>query len=306
MGATVDWDNATRTVTASRGNMDLILPLGSRIATVNGREVTLDVPARTMGGSTMVPLRFIGEALGARVSWENPTQTVYIETEGRRGVAAYRDRPSDRVNTVDRRTARAYRRASRVSLPTGTVIPVQLDEELGSDISRVGDTFTATVVSGSTDAGLPEGTKVEGVVREAISSRNGKPGVLDVDFTRIKFPGGESKVLDGRLTSLDSKSVERTESGRLTAKAGRSDQERLKWVGIGAGAGLLISTLTKGNALVDTLLGAGAGYLYDALQRKGAGNVSLKSGTEFGVKLDKPLSYTADISDRNYRDDRDR
>jgi hypothetical protein len=44
---------------------------------------------------------------------------------------------------------------------------------------------------------------------------------------------------------------------------------------------------------VDTLLGAGAGYLYNQVQKKGAGNVNLKAGTEVGVKLDQRLSYTA-------------
>src|SRR5688572_15228715 len=46
LGAHVGWDKATQTVIASRGNMDVELPIGSRTARVNGKEVTLDVPAR--------------------------------------------------------------------------------------------------------------------------------------------------------------------------------------------------------------------------------------------------------------------
>ncbi len=80
LGAFVDWDPATQMVTASRGNLDLQMTLGSRDARVNGHDVTLDVPAMTMGGRTMVPLRFVGEALGAEVRWDGVSRTVLIST----------------------------------------------------------------------------------------------------------------------------------------------------------------------------------------------------------------------------------
>lgn len=80
LGAFVDWVPSTRSVVASRGNMDLELQIGSRSARVNGKEVTLDVPAMTLGGSTMVPLRFVGETLGADIRWDGVNQTVLITT----------------------------------------------------------------------------------------------------------------------------------------------------------------------------------------------------------------------------------
>lgn len=292
MGATVDWMPATQTVVASKGDMELDLPIGSRHATVNGRQVTLDVPAMTIAGSTMVPLRFVSEALGADVRWASATQTVMIDTTGTgRGVASNQGPRDVAFNNGRNRTAREYRRARTVTLPAETVIPVKLDDQLTSNESREGDRFTATVESGRDDAGLPPGTKIEGVVREAVPARNGKPGVLDVDFRRIVFPNGDSRALDAGLISLDNKSISRSSEGRLEAKGRNEGSERLKWVGIGAGAGLLISTLTKGNTLVDTLLGAGAGYLYNELQRKGASNVNLKAGTEMGVRLNRSLAF---------------
>jgi hypothetical protein len=137
---------------------------------------------------------------------------------------------------------------------------------------------------------------VEGIVREALPSGNGKPGVLDVDFRTIVFPGGDRRPIEAGLYSLDGKSV-KTSDGRLVATADKS-KDRLKWVGIGAGAGLVIGTLTKGNALVDTLLGAGAGFLANELGNKKPGDVNLKSGSEFGVRLDRQVAFNQD--DRNY------
>lgn len=80
LGANVEWVAATRTAIAQKGNVDLQITIGEPIAKVNAREILLDVPAAVIRGATMVPLRFIGEALGAEVEWEGATQTVKIAT----------------------------------------------------------------------------------------------------------------------------------------------------------------------------------------------------------------------------------
>lgn len=83
LGAYVDWIPSTQTVVATKGDLDMQLPIGANFARVNGRRVPLDVPAMTVGGSTMVPLRFVSETLGAEVHWNSATATVSIETSGR-------------------------------------------------------------------------------------------------------------------------------------------------------------------------------------------------------------------------------
>lgn len=45
---------------------------------VNDREVELDVPARVVNGRTVAPVRWIAEALGAEVEWDENSRTVYI------------------------------------------------------------------------------------------------------------------------------------------------------------------------------------------------------------------------------------
>ena len=78
MGANVDWNAETQTVFARKNDKSIQLPIGSLTATINGQTVKLDVPAKVIGGSTMVPLRFLSEALGATVSWDNASRTVII------------------------------------------------------------------------------------------------------------------------------------------------------------------------------------------------------------------------------------
>jgi hypothetical protein len=305
MGADVFWNSQSQLVTATRGTNEIRLPIGSRIATVDGREVTLDVPASMINGRTMVPLRFVSESLGAEVAWNGRTQTVMIDTTGR-GVAAYREpayneptRNANRNTGVNRRAYRSF----RAVLPANTVIPVEIDQELSSRTSREGDRFTATIARGRDSAGLPEGTRFEGIVREAIPSRNGKPGVLSVDFDRVVLPDGTKKAVNASLASLEADRISRN-GDRLEAKGNRD--ETMKWVGIGAGAGLLLGTLTKGNTLVDTVLGAGAGYLYSQLQKKGAGDVTVNEGTDVGVRIDRRVVLTGNIDEDDRRYDRDR
>jgi hypothetical protein len=78
MGATVEWRPTTRMVVAARGNTLVELTIGSRIAQVNERPITFDVPAMILRGRTLVPLRFISESLGARVDWHPAARTVLI------------------------------------------------------------------------------------------------------------------------------------------------------------------------------------------------------------------------------------
>lgn len=78
LGATVSWDDTTRTVTATRRQTIIALTVGTRVARVNMREVELDVPAMIVSGRTLVPMRFVSESLGAVVNWDEPTHTVSI------------------------------------------------------------------------------------------------------------------------------------------------------------------------------------------------------------------------------------
>jgi hypothetical protein len=78
LGAIVDYNAATHTIDALRGETRLQLTLGSRTAVVNGNAVTLDVPAQTSLGRTLVPLRFVGEAFGAQVNWNSSLRAISI------------------------------------------------------------------------------------------------------------------------------------------------------------------------------------------------------------------------------------
>lgn len=79
LGASVSWDQTSRTVTARQGATTVLLPLDSTHALVNNNLTPLDVPAKIINGRTLAPLRFVGEAFGSHVVWNNATQTINID-----------------------------------------------------------------------------------------------------------------------------------------------------------------------------------------------------------------------------------
>lgn len=78
LGAKVQWDSASQTVTVAKGSVKLKLKLGSKQAVVGTRSVTLASPARVYDGSVYVPLRVVSEAVGSDIAWEGPTRTIQI------------------------------------------------------------------------------------------------------------------------------------------------------------------------------------------------------------------------------------
>jgi cyclophilin family peptidyl-prolyl cis-trans isomerase len=78
LGATVDWDPATMAATAVKGNTTVVLKIGSLDPTINGIVNHLDVAGKIVDGRTLVPLRFISQAFGAKVLWNSTTSTARI------------------------------------------------------------------------------------------------------------------------------------------------------------------------------------------------------------------------------------
>jgi len=90
LGATVEWDATTKTITAKQGTKGVRLVVGSHsiltftyddsgnIINDNTKSITLGIPATIVNNRTLVPIRAISEGLGADVKWNGTTKTVTI------------------------------------------------------------------------------------------------------------------------------------------------------------------------------------------------------------------------------------
>ncbi|MBP3888352.1 MAG: copper amine oxidase N-terminal domain-containing protein [Cellulosilyticum sp.] len=79
LGAQVGWDQKAQKVTINDGSKSIVLTIGSKTATVNGTNKTLNLAPQVKNGTTMVPIRFVSENLDCKVNWDSKTQTVTVE-----------------------------------------------------------------------------------------------------------------------------------------------------------------------------------------------------------------------------------
>lgn len=80
VGMTIKWDVNTQTITASSDTNKIIMKIGAMKLSVNGADVSLDVPAKVISGRTMVPLRAITEGLGMSADWNNTASVVFLNS----------------------------------------------------------------------------------------------------------------------------------------------------------------------------------------------------------------------------------
>jgi len=78
MGEEVLWDGAAQSATVIGRTGNITFSIDNTTANVNGEDKTMDVPARLINDKTMVPLRFLSEALGYNVEWDEESNMAII------------------------------------------------------------------------------------------------------------------------------------------------------------------------------------------------------------------------------------
>lgn len=173
---------------------------------------------------------------------------------------------------------------------------VRLNDTLKSNESQVGDTFTTTVVDPVYSSNgielVPSGSIITGrVTAVQKAQKDGDPGSLTVGFYNLRLPNGRAVALNGSLTDLESGSTSSDNEG--TASAKKTSKRNVKFIGGGAGGGAVIGALAGGGkgAAIGAGVGAGVGFLAKKLLK--GKEAEVKSGTEFGVILNRPISLPA-------------
>ena len=81
LGVTEDniiWDPVNATVTIFKGDRIAQMTIGSKILLVNGVQLTMDAAPEIVSGRTMLPVRWMAQALGATIEWDAETQQVTV------------------------------------------------------------------------------------------------------------------------------------------------------------------------------------------------------------------------------------
>jgi hypothetical protein len=166
-----------------------------------------------------------------------------------------------------------------VTLPVGTVLPVDLETSVGSDISRVEQPVSGRLRRAVTVGGvevLPAGTVVSGHVTAA--QRPGKVkgrGLIAMRFTRLDSPGAGTTAIKTATIS------------RMAPATKKKDAIK---IGVPAAAGAVIGGILGGkdDAAKGAVIGGAAGTGY-VLSTRGK-DVRLGKGADLAVRLTAPVT----------------
>jgi hypothetical protein len=208
------------------------------------------------------------------------------------------------VSAQRRRTRRGRRTVTRVvtppvqyyTVPADTIIRVRLNEPLNSGTARIGDRFSANVVepvyAGNSGVDvIPVGSRVWGRVTQVNRAQKRRPGSITVAFNSVALPNGRSAVINGSLTTLQADNVNSDNEG--TVKGGSNQKRDAVFIGGGAATGAIIGAIAGGGkgAAIGGILGGALGTGARVLEKER--EAEIKSGTEFGVILNRSVSLPA-------------
>lgn len=86
IGAEVEWDEQTRTITSKKDGTTVEMEIDSYDMYINGEAVTLEAAPTIIDSRTLVPVRAVAESFGADVSWEDGSRTVIILNDAKDSV----------------------------------------------------------------------------------------------------------------------------------------------------------------------------------------------------------------------------
>lgn len=90
-GAQVQYDGVTQQVVVSNQDTRIVIPIDQTTVYVDGKRVSLDVPATIVQKRTLVPIRFVSESLGYEVDWNATSRVAMIWTNKKTSSTAEKD-----------------------------------------------------------------------------------------------------------------------------------------------------------------------------------------------------------------------
>lgn len=78
VGAKVDWNQITSTVSALKGSTYVTMFLNSNYMTINYMSYTMDASPVAIDGRVLAPARYVGESFGYVVTWDEALNSVFM------------------------------------------------------------------------------------------------------------------------------------------------------------------------------------------------------------------------------------
>jgi hypothetical protein len=213
LGAGVAYDNGT--INATEGDKTVQVKIGSNQAIVNGQQTYLDAAPYIVGATTMVPLRFVSEALGAEVNYDSNTGAIDIA-------------------------------AAKPPIPNGSSINATLLSDVNTKSAYAGQPIKMTVKSPfPTNGALLAGATLYGSVLAVQSASQGRAASVEFTVNAIQLAGSQlQQPVTAKIVKVDVR-----QKSNITNEAGGTLAGMLignwigKSVGTPKGAGGLVGAI---------------------------------------------------------------
>ena len=223
LGAGVAYDNGT--INATLGDKTVQVKIGSNQAFVSGQQQFLDAPPYIVGATTMVPLRFVSEALGASVNYDSTNGAINIA-------------------------------AAKVPIPNGSTINATISKDVNTRSAYVGQPILMSVQPPYPGGDvLLAGATLSGKVVDVQAGAQGTNPRLEITIDSIRLAGTST---DQPISAKIVK-IEANRASNVAKEAGGTLAGMLlgNWIGkavgtnqggaAGAVAGYLLTSNSKTN-----------------------------------------------------------
>src|SRR5689334_14838840 len=181
--------------------------------------------------------------------------------------------------TMKRRTT--TRRAVVPLVPVGTDLKVRINETLSSKDSRIGDRFTATVISPTRF----DEARLNGHISSIRKSGKIKGRTsMNLAFDSVELRDGRKGVMHGYVTRVYGEGSGRADNEGGVESSSRTKQS-VKRAGIGATVGAIVGGIAGGGkgAAIGLIIGGAGGA--GSLAVNGSKELKIDSGTEMLVRV---------------------
>jgi N-acetylmuramoyl-L-alanine amidase len=96
LGSQVGWDGKLRKVTVAKDGITLQLFIDKTDVNVGSKTVQLEAAPMIVNGLTLLPLRFVSEQMGVKVTWDELTRSVFLFKGDKPAVASAQEKPADK------------------------------------------------------------------------------------------------------------------------------------------------------------------------------------------------------------------
>ena len=293
LGASVEWDSSTQTVTSTKGDTTISLTINNPIMKVNGADVTLDSPGCLIDNRTLVPVRAISEAFGTRVEWNGYENTVNILTDNpEKHIYNHNKYSSDPVRQFEIQNTKIIRGSQANSLiesensynakPSSNQEWVLMEFSIKyisstngeNDKIKASDLIFTSYFFNESKSSLPNYS-----IASFMKTYKGH-GIFDIDM----YPGSTSKIAIGILTEKN--------AGNIYLQIPNKKADALNWM-LCDGTGKEIVSTTSSKIQVATGTVTHNKYSSDPIRQFDIKCTNMISGSQANAVISSENSYNA-------------